>query len=26
VSFTVLLVILTLRPTGIFGVARRQKV
>jgi branched-chain amino acid transport system permease protein len=26
VAFTVLLVILTLRPTGIFGVARRQKV
>ncbi|MEE8390486.1 MAG: branched-chain amino acid ABC transporter permease [Anaerolineae bacterium] len=26
VSFTVLLVILTIRPTGIFGVARRQKV
>ena len=26
VAFTVLLVILTIRPTGIFGVARRQKV
>ncbi len=26
VSFTVLLVILTIKPTGIFGVARRQKV
>jgi branched-chain amino acid transport system permease protein len=26
VSFTVLLVILTIRPTGLFGVARRQKV
>jgi len=26
VAFTVLLVILTIRPTGIFGVARRQKI
>ncbi|RLC62297.1 MAG: branched-chain amino acid ABC transporter permease [Chloroflexi bacterium] len=26
VSFTILLVILTIRPTGIFGVARRQKI
>ncbi|MBU0702246.1 MAG: branched-chain amino acid ABC transporter permease [Chloroflexi bacterium] len=26
VSFTILLVILTIKPTGIFGVARRQKV
>ncbi len=26
VSFTVLLVILTIKPTGLFGVARRQKV
>ena len=26
VSFTILLVLLTIRPTGIFGVARRQKV
>ena len=26
VAFTVLLLILTIRPTGIFGVARRQKV
>ncbi len=26
VAFTILLVILTIRPTGIFGVARRQKV
>lgn len=26
VSFTVLLIILTIKPTGIFGVARRQKV
>ncbi len=26
VSFTILLVILTLKPTGIFGVARRQKI
>jgi branched-chain amino acid transport system permease protein len=26
VSFTILLLILTIRPTGIFGVARRQKV
>jgi branched-chain amino acid transport system permease protein len=26
VSFTILLVILTIKPTGIFGVARRQKI
>jgi len=26
VSFTILLLILTIKPTGIFGVARRQKV
>ncbi|RMF32955.1 MAG: branched-chain amino acid ABC transporter permease [Chloroflexi bacterium] len=26
VAFTILLIILTLRPTGLFGVARRQKV